>query len=85
MFDKFKQMKQLIDLQNQMKQEKAEVERNGVKVVVNGKMEVEEVRLNQQMAPQDQERIVKDCINEAAKQVQMKMASKMSNMPGFGL
>jgi DNA-binding protein YbaB len=85
MFDKFKQMKQLIDLQNQMKQEKAEVERNGVKVVVNGKMEVEEVRLNQQMAPQDQEQIVKDCINEAAKQVQMKMASKMSNMPGLGL
>jgi hypothetical protein len=48
-------------------------------------MEVEEVRLNQQMAPQDQEQIVKDCINEASKQVQMKMASKMSNMPGLGL
>ncbi|MCX6790998.1 MAG: YbaB/EbfC family nucleoid-associated protein [Candidatus Gribaldobacteria bacterium] len=85
MFDKFKQMKQLIDLQNQMKQERAEVEKNGVKVVVNGKMEVLEIQLNEQISVKDQERIVKDCINDAFKQVQTKMAGKMSNLPGLGL
>lgn len=85
MFDKFKQMKQLIDLQNQLKQEKAESEKNGVRVVVNGKMEVEMITLNPNMPPSEQEKLVKECVNDAIHKMQMVMAMKMSKMPGMGL
>lgn len=85
MFDKIKQMKQLMDLQNQLKQEKTEAEKNGVKAVVNGKMEVELIMLNPNLSCGEQEKLVKECVNEAMHKMQMAMAMKMSQMPGFGL
>ena len=39
MFDKLKQMKQFKELQDSLKNEVIEVEENGIKVIVNGKME----------------------------------------------
>ncbi len=85
MFEKLKQMKQLKELQDSLKNERAEVEKQGVKIVVNGKMEIEEVQLNSELGKEEQEKIVKDCINEAMKKVQFIAAQKMSQMPGFGL
>ena len=85
MFDKFKQLKQLKELQDSLKDEKEEVSREGIKVIVNGKMEIEEIELNQELSKEQQERIIKDCINEAMKKIQMVAAQKMSQMQGFGL
>lgn len=77
MFDKLKQIKQLKELQDSLKKESVEVEKNGVKIVVNGKMEVESVTLNDEISIQDQERSVKDAINEAFKKIQTMAAQKM--------
>jgi DNA-binding protein YbaB len=83
MFDQLKQLKQLKDLQDQLKKEKIEMEKNGVKVVINGKMEIEELTLNPDLDINQQQRILKDCINDAMHKVQMSMAQKMSKM-GIG-
>jgi len=84
MLDKFKQIKQLRDIQNELSKEMAESEKNGVKVVVNGKMQIEEIKLNEELSQQDQEQILKECINDAMKKLQAIMASKMSGMSGLG-
>ena len=85
MFDKFKQLKQLRDLQNSLSQEKAEVEKKGIKVVVNGKMEFEQVVLNPELSEEEQEKILIDCINEAMSKIKMMAAQKMSQMQGIGV
>lgn len=84
MFDKLKQMKQLKDLQDSLKKEEVEYEKNGVKVTINGKMEILEIKLNSELDIQTQERVLKDCINEVMKKVQMVAAQKLSQS-GFGL
>ncbi|HQB85163.1 MAG: hypothetical protein BWY34_00148 [Parcubacteria group bacterium ADurb.Bin247] len=80
MFDKLKQIKQLKALQDSLKSEMVESENRGVKVVVNGNMQVESVKLNNDLSLSEQEKIVKDCINDAFKQVQMLVAQKMTKM-----
>jgi DNA-binding protein YbaB len=77
MFDKLKQLKQLKELKDILEREKREVEKEGIRVVVNGKMEIEEIRLNPQLDPEKQGKIVKDCINEAVRQIQAEAAQKM--------
>jgi DNA-binding protein YbaB len=75
-FDQLKQMKQIKDIQDQLSKERMEAEKEGIKAVVNGKMEVEEIVLNPSLAKEQQERLVKECVNEAMKKVQMSAAQK---------
>ena len=84
MFEKFKNLKQLKDLQNSLQKEKMEVENRGIRVTVNGKMEIEEIQLNSRLTQEEQERVLKDTVNEALKKVQMAAAQRMSQMKGFG-
>ncbi len=84
MFDKLKQLQQLKELRDSLSQEKEEVERKGVKVIINGKMEIEKIHLNSGLNKEEQEQILKECINEAMKKIQMIVAGRMSQMPGFG-
>ena len=77
MFDKLKQLHQLQKMKAVLEKERREVERDGVRVVVNGKMEIEDIQLNPQMDIEKQEKLVKDCINEAMKQIQQEAAQKM--------
>ena len=46
MFDKLKQLAQLKKLKDILEKERREVEREGIRVVINGKMEIEEIQLN---------------------------------------
>ena len=80
MFDKLQQLKKIKELQDALGKEKIEIEKEGVKVVVNGKMEVEEIKLNHQLDLKKQEQIIKDCINGAIKQIQAEAAKKMFQM-----
>jgi len=80
MFDKLKQLAQLREMEGKMKEERATIEKNGTKVTVNGKFEVEEIILNPTFSVEDQQRILKDCINEANKKVQFSLAQKMMGM-----
>jgi len=85
MFDKLKQLQQLKELRDSVAQEKEEVERKGIKVIINGKMEIEEIHLNSDLSKEEQEEVLKECVNEAMKKIQMLLASKMSQMSGFGV
>lgn len=85
MFDKLKQLKQFRDLQKTLNEERVEIEKEGIRLVMSGKLEVIDIFLNPELDKETQERVLKECFNEAVRKVQMSMASKFSNMPGFGL
>lgn len=78
MLGKLKQLKQLRDLHNSLGKEKMDVEKEGVRVTINGKMEIEGIRLNPDLDTGRQEKVLKDCINDAVKKMQMSMAQRMS-------
>lgn len=80
MFNDFKQLGKLKELKDALEKERKEIEKEGVKVIVNGKMEVEEIKLNSQLDIEKQEMIVKECINEAVKQIREEAAKKMFQM-----
>ncbi|MBU0476625.1 YbaB/EbfC family nucleoid-associated protein [Patescibacteria group bacterium] len=77
MFDQLKQLKKIKDMQSALEKERIEVEKDGVKLVINGKLEVEGIILNPELSKDEQERAIKDCFNEAIKKIQMIMAKKM--------
>jgi DNA-binding protein YbaB len=86
MFNKLKQIKDLRSqaktLQNTLSAEKITVEKRGVKMVINGNLEV--VELNITDKNQDGlENAIKDCFNDGVKQVQKIMAKKMQEMGGM--
>jgi len=80
MFEKIKQLKQLKDLKDSLEKEKFEVEKNGTKIIMNGKMEIEEVKLSPSLEAEEQEKVLKDCFNEAMRKIQMTAAQKMMQM-----
>ncbi|MCD6429557.1 YbaB/EbfC family nucleoid-associated protein [bacterium] len=80
MFDKLKQLKQIKEMHDAMQRERVEVEKQGIKVILNGKLEVEEIVLNPELQKEEQERILKECFNEAVKKVQLAVAQKLSGM-----
>lgn len=82
MFDKIKKMKQIKDLQNDLKKEKIEKNNNGIKVVVNGQLQVQDLKLNPDLEPEKQEKDLKNLINSAMRDMQMKAAKKMQGMQG---
>ena len=85
MFDKLKQLQKLKDIQQILKQERIEVEKDGTKIVINGGLEIELIQLNPLLDKEKQEKILKDCFNEALKKINVSIAQKVSKMSGFGL
>jgi len=87
MFNKLKQFKDLRSQAKTMKsalsEETVTEEKNGVKIVLNGNMELMELSLNKDMSPQDQETIIKSCFNDALKRAQRLMAKKLQDMGGL--
>ena len=84
MFNKFKQLKEIKDLQKAIAKERVEVEKKGIRVVLNGKMELIEVVLNQQLSADEQQKFLKDCFNEAVQAWRLRIAKKVSGIPGMG-
>jgi len=87
MFSKLKQFKDLRSqaktMQNALAQETITEERNGVKVVLNGNMEVMTLTINENLSKNAQEEALKHCFNDALKRTQRIMAKKMQDMGGF--
>lgn len=79
-FDQIKQLKEMKDLQDNLGKEQASAEKEGIKAVVNGKMEVEEIILNPSLSVERQQEVLKECVNEAMKKVQMSAAQKFFQM-----
>ncbi|MEK7650213.1 MAG: YbaB/EbfC family nucleoid-associated protein [Patescibacteria group bacterium] len=80
MFDKLKQINELRKMQQMVAGERITAERNGVKVTINGTLMVEEVSLNPDLSQADQERAIKDTINDANKKMQTQLAQKLGGM-----
>ncbi len=80
MFDKLKELNKLKQLKNEAEGEVFEVEKRGIRVIVNGAISVEEVILNPEITDDKQGRILRECLNEAIKKAQMSMAKKFSGM-----
>lgn len=85
MFDKLKQLKEIKELNDSLAKEEIAIEKEGIRVVIGGRMEVKEITLNTELAKDAQEKILKDCLNEAFANLQRKIAQKMAGMPGLGL
>lgn len=87
MFSKLKQFKDLRSqaktMQSALAQETVTEEKNGVKIVLNGNMEVIEIKLNGELTKSVQEETVKSCFNDALKRAQRLMAKKLQDMGGI--
>ncbi|NLZ74374.1 hypothetical protein GX917_00460 [Candidatus Falkowbacteria bacterium] len=87
MFSKLKQFQDLRNqaktMQNALAQETVTEERNGVKIVLNGNMEVLSVTLNESLSTSVQAETVKTCFNDALKRAQRLMAKKLQSMGGI--
>jgi len=83
-FDQFKKIAELKKLQSELKKEKLTVEKQGVLVEINGNFEVENIKLNPELSVEDQQEVLKQCLNEAREGIQKKMAQiMMSSGIGF--
>jgi DNA-binding protein YbaB len=87
MFNKLKQFKDLRSqaktMQSALAQETISEEKNGVKIILNGNMEILELHLNENLSKNAQEDAVKACFNEAIKKAQRVMAKKLQDMGGI--
>lgn len=84
MFDKLRDLKKLKDLESSLGKETIEKEREGIKVIVNGRAEIVSISLNGEMTKDKQEQILKDIINDASREAKMLMARKASEITDFG-
>ena len=80
MFDKFKEIRKLKALKDEVEREVFESEKNGVKVSVNGGLNVQDLSLNPDLDIKSQEKALKECLNDAFRQAQMAMAKKFSGI-----
>ncbi|NCF75262.1 MAG: hypothetical protein GWO87_02125 [Xanthomonadaceae bacterium] len=91
MFDKFKQLKNLRkqgkELQKKLADEFILVEKHGIKIKMNGNMEIINLEISDETWKEKSDKDLKDIINEAIKQSQKMMAQKMMqgnfNIPGL--
>jgi len=80
MFNKLKQLKELKQMKDSLSEEKVEVEKQGIKIVLNGNFEIEQLILNSEIEKEQQESILKDCLNEGVKKIQMSMVEKFKGL-----
>ncbi len=70
-------------MQNALAQETVTEEKNGVKIVLNGNMEVMSITLNESLSTSAQAEAIKSCFNDALKRAQRLMAKKLQDMGGI--
>jgi DNA-binding protein YbaB len=87
MFNKLKQFKDLRSqaktMQSALAQESITEEKNGVKLTLNGNMEITELILNPNLNIDNQAAALKSCFNDALKRTQRLMAKKLQDMGGL--
>lgn len=87
MFNKLKQLKDLRGqaktMQNALSGEKVEIEKNGIKMTMNGNMEVLSLTIESEANKDQLAKNCKEVFNEGIKKTQRLMAKKMQEMGGF--
>lgn len=76
MFDKFRDLKKIKDLQDSFKNENFDTEEGRVRISMNGNMEVEEIVLNPELDNKKNQELLKQNFNELIKKVQMGLAKQ---------
>ncbi len=88
MFEKLKQIKDLRSqaktMQNALAGESVTAEKGGVKITMDGNMDVKSVVIADGMTKAQIEVATRDAINETVKQIQKVIAQKMQSMGGLG-
>jgi DNA-binding protein YbaB len=86
----FSKLKQFRDLRSQAKTMQSALagetiteEKNGIKIVLNGNMEVMSLSLNESLSKETKEETLKNCFNDAIKRTQRLMAKKLQDMGGI--
>jgi len=79
MLDQFKKIAELKKLQDSFKKEKISIEKRGVVVEMNGNFEVENIKLNPQLSLEEQQDILRQCLNEAREDIQKELAKSLMN------
>jgi DNA-binding protein YbaB len=85
MFDKLKDLKKLNVLDSALSKEMIEKEKEGIKIVVNGRGDLESVSLNNGLEKEKQEQVLKELINDASREAKMNMAKRAAEITGFGI
>jgi DNA-binding protein YbaB len=83
MFDNLKKLAELKKMQDSFKKERATIERRGVSITINGNLEVEEIKLNPELSIDEQQKVLKEVINEAKENMQKTLAKSLMGS-GFG-
>jgi len=87
MFNKLKHLKDLRSqakqMQNVLGQELITTEKGGIKIVMNGNLEIISIAINESLAKDSLEGMLIDCINETIKKSQQIMAQKLQSMGGI--
>jgi DNA-binding protein YbaB len=87
MFEKLKQLKDLRDkaktLQNTLSAETITADKGGIKITMDGNMNVSAVVLEKEMSKEEIEKKMPEAINEVIKKTQRVMAEKMRAMGGL--
>lgn len=77
MLDQLKQFMELKKIKDVIDKIEKEVEVNGVKVIINGKLQIKAISLNPDLDQVRQEQAVKECVNAAFMQIQQEITAKM--------
>lgn len=80
MFDSFKQLKQLKELQAAIQKEEVTAEKDGVRVTMNGAFEVSSVSIEEGITTEKLEKLTKEVFNDAVKKAQQAIAGKFAAM-----
>lgn len=87
MFSKLKQFKDLRSqaktMQSALAEEKIELEKNGIKMTMNGNMEILNLSIKPELKTEDIAKHCKDLFNDGIKKTQRIMAKKMQAMGGI--
>ena len=64
-------------MQDSFKKEKLTFEDRGVLVTMNGNFEVEEIKLSKELRVEEQQEVLKNCLNKVPEDIQKTLAQKM--------
>ena len=80
MFDKLKQLKQLKELQGEIKKEMHIGESNGVKITINGAFDMENVEITNDLSKEEMAKEIKQAYSNAMSSAQNSAAQKFSGL-----
>ncbi len=78
MFDSIKEAMKMKGIHDQLKKERVTVEKNGISVTINGTFVVENITLSDTLTPTQQAPLITECLNDAFRKLQMKLATTFS-------